>query len=156
MHSPLAPPVSTELHDVSRAALDFVHRLLQRPASDQPDLPGLLAELTAAFQVESAGLALLPDGHPLVRHPSSPATLTGWPWQDDPALLSRTRLAPGAISVECPGGSLIVTSFNAADHEWILWLEDPRHTIQSDADLAALSLAGHGLARCLHKDGLRW
>src|SRR5258707_230197 len=72
MHSPLAPPASTELHDVSRAALDFVHRLLLRPASDQPDLPGLLAELTAAFQAESARLALtqqIPASTPLHTYP---------------------------------------------------------------------------------------
>src|SRR5258707_1202322 len=126
MHTPLAHPVTTEPIDVSRAALDFVHRLLLRPASEQPDLPGLLAELTAAFQAESAGLALLPDGQPLVRHPSQPAAPTGWPWQDDPALLSRTRVAPGAVSVETSDGCLLVTSFHAAE-EWVLWLEDPHH-----------------------------
>src|SRR5262245_14225312 len=115
MHSMRVPPAMTASRDTSQAALHFAHRLLCRPIPDQPDLPGLLGELAEVFRAAGAGLAGLPDGRPVVQVPAGrPANPGGWPWQEDPALLSRTRLAPGAVAVERGDGCLLVTTCTTA------------------------------------------
>src|SRR5262245_58274218 len=83
---------ATTMNDASKPALDYLHRLLSRPASDQPALAGLLAELAGAFRAAACGVAALPDGRALLRHPSTPDEIDAvWPWQTDPSLVDRAR-----------------------------------------------------------------
>src|SRR4051794_20172640 len=93
--------------DTSRSALDFIHRLLAGPASEQPPLDGLLGELAAAFDAPASGLSSLPDGAQHFRHPE-PAPGEAWPWLDDPSVLERAGAAPGAVVLERPGRSSLL------------------------------------------------
>lgn len=143
----------------SQAVLEFLHRLLCQPAADQPALPGLLAELARAFHAPAAGVASLPGGQALARHPNSPAAgEVTWPWQDDPSLLGRARQAPGAVAVERTGCAMLVTTFTGPDGaSWVVWLEDASRAGFDDAEAAALGLAGQALARWLASDARpRW
>lgn len=139
------------MNDTSHPVLRFLHRLLTRPAADQPTLPGLLAELTEAFRATAAGVAALPDGRVLMRHPSTPGEgETAWPWQEDPSILARARQVPGAVALERAGCPMLVTTVTGHDGaSWVLWLEDARRATFTDAEAAVLCLAGQTLARWL-------
>src|SRR5436309_2682165 len=95
-------PRTLAMHsDASRTALDFAHRLLSRPASEQPALEALLEELAAAFGAPACGLVGLPDGAQSFGHPA-PASAP-WPWDDDPSLLENAARPPGAATVTRDG-----------------------------------------------------
>lgn len=143
------------MNDSRTSALDFVHRLLLRCPGDQPALAGLLAELATAFDVPAAGLASLPEGRTVVRHPPGPpaCSSTAWPWQDDPALLAGCRQPPGAIIHASPAGRFLITSFTSRNAvSWALWLEGRGDRDFTDSDAATLSLAGHALAHVVGQD----
>jgi signal transduction histidine kinase/ActR/RegA family two-component response regulator len=145
--------------DTSRRALDFVHRLLSRTAADQPALEDLLGELATAFAVSGSGLACLPDCQQVFRFPARremPAQ--PWPWQEDSSLLAPASRPPGAVVIERPHHPLFLATVltSSTGVSWVLWLEDGRRTSFSDAEQAALALAGHSLGRWLAADGPRW
>jgi signal transduction histidine kinase/ActR/RegA family two-component response regulator len=132
----------------SRSALDFVHRLLAKPAVEHPPLPELLAELAAAFAASGAGLASLPDAATLVRHPAA-----GQQTSDLAALLACAGTVAGATTLDRPaGGSYLVSAVPGAGGNWALWLEDERRT-NWDESAALLELAGLALARWLRNSG---
>ncbi len=148
MLATLAETPMTQHADRTRFALDFVHRLLVAPATGCVGLPDLLADLAAAFQAPSAGLANSPDGQECIRFPSSPDESDSLPWQDDPSLLGQTAPVPGAMVMERSKGSLLATSLDVSDGvRWILWLEDPARSSWSEGEAGALVLAGHTIAR---------
>jgi signal transduction histidine kinase/ActR/RegA family two-component response regulator len=143
--------------DPSRAAMDFAHRLLCTPAADQRPLDGLLAELAGAFRAPAAGLAGLCGGVPRVRHPSAPEHKPAgkrWPWEEDPELLLRAQQAPAALSVARPeGDSFLLTAVGPLGTGWLVWVEDSRRAPWTDAEAAALALAGQALGRWLNHAG---
>src|SRR5262249_50481463 len=131
--------------DRAQSALDLVHRLLIRPAGDQPPLAGLLEELAGAFAADIAGLALLAGG-----------TIAVWPggdssavcaWLDDPEQLACWRQSPAAVALQRPGGgSCLVALLTALDGSpRIVWVECKRRDTWSDAEAAALPLVGPAL-----------
>src|SRR4051794_37182303 len=87
--------------DTSRAALDFVHGLLARPAAEQPALEGLLGELADAFGVSACGLSGLPDGQQHFRHGA--ASAAALPWFDDVSILDRAAGGTSALLIERAG-----------------------------------------------------
>src|SRR4051812_43565693 len=89
--------LATMTTDASRSVLDFAHQLLGRPASEQPAVEGLLEELACAFGAAACGLVSRPDAGHAFRPPAPAAG--PWPWNDDPALLDRAALPPGAVAV---------------------------------------------------------
>src|SRR5262245_33103529 len=115
-------------NDVSRTALDFAHRLLSRPASEQPALEALLEELAAAFGAPACGLVVLPDGAQSFRHPDEPATPGGpWPWEDDPSILDNAARPPGAAPVTRDGRpTLLITHVAGTAGHWVLYVEAER------------------------------
>jgi signal transduction histidine kinase/ActR/RegA family two-component response regulator len=140
-----ADPLSP-VADPSRAILNWLHQLLIRPAVEQPGLEDLLAELAAVFQVRAAGLVGLPDGSPLLHHPSG---LEGpWPWESDPDLLARVGQTATALTVLRPlGGSMLLTAQLFPDGSaWLLWLADERES-WDEGTAAALALVLQVLAR---------
>jgi signal transduction histidine kinase/FixJ family two-component response regulator len=161
MHPTLAACDATTTHSsTSPGALEFVGRLLTRPPGDQPALATLLAEVAAAFRAGACGLARLPEGLVLHRHPNPAPPDTAWPWQADPSILAHCRHAPGAVAVDRPDGKLLFTTFAAGDYpDRVLWLEGGRDAF-GDPDAAALTLAGSALARLLAAGpgavGARW
>ncbi|MFO0841891.1 MAG: response regulator [Gemmataceae bacterium] len=143
----------------SQAALEFLHRLLCQPAADQAELPGLLAGLAGAFGAPAAGVAALPEGQALARHPDTPAVEeVTWPWQDDPSLLCRFRQAPGAVALERAGCPMLVTTFTGPDGAgWVVWLEGAGRGSFDDGEAASLGLVGLALTRWLASDARpRW
>jgi signal transduction histidine kinase/FixJ family two-component response regulator len=144
--SPLTPA------DSSRAGLDFAHRLLTRPAADQPALPDLLGELAAVLAADGAGLASLPDGAALLRHPPNAPAGT-WPWTEDPTLLTRLQHG-GVITVERAAGNLLLAVLPAPEGtSWLLWLERSQQAGFSEAESATLALVAHALGRSLGQAG---
>jgi signal transduction histidine kinase len=137
-----------------RPALDLLLRWLARAPGDHPPLGGLLAELADAFAAPAAGLAALPDGTPLARHPGRDA-VPKLPWVEDPGLLARTREAANAVAVSLSaGGSLLFTTIGRPDGSgWLLWLEDPHRDGWDEQDAVALDLAGMFLGRWLSTGG---
>jgi signal transduction histidine kinase/CheY-like chemotaxis protein len=155
--APADPPQSPA--DASRAALDFVHRLLCRPDEDRRALDSLLSELAAAFEATGAGVAALPDGTVVARQ--APDTVEGpWPWEEDPDLAVRVRQSRTAPSARRPGGgSLLLTAVESGGSAgWLLWVEDGRDRPWSAGEAGALTLAGHALEKWLNaaSDGPRW
>jgi signal transduction histidine kinase/FixJ family two-component response regulator len=138
--------------DTSRAALDFVHRLLSRPPAEQPLLGDLLGELAAAFRSSASGLACLPDCQDFLRFPArrEPPSRP-WPWQEDPSLLGPTARPPGAVVIERPQHPLLLatTLVSPGGVCWVLWLENGKRTTYSAGEQAALALAGQALTRWL-------
>jgi signal transduction histidine kinase/CheY-like chemotaxis protein len=140
--------------DSSRSALEFVHRLMAISNADQPDLAGLLGELTAAFAVSSAGLATLPDGVPLGIHPASAeASLTEspLPWHQEPDLLEQVYRAKTARTVPCSdGGSYLLAASGTPERgAWLIWLKDNNRAAWTESEAAALLLTGQALTRGL-------
>jgi signal transduction histidine kinase/CheY-like chemotaxis protein len=139
--TPATPP-----EDRSRAALDFLHRLLASVSAEQPDLEGLLTDLTAAFAASGAGLARLGDGRLLLRHPAGRPAPAPPPW-DDAAWRARVLSAPTTLTAALPEGGAILAAVVPSEDGWLLWLEDDRRAAWSAGESAALALAGQALAR---------
>jgi signal transduction histidine kinase/ActR/RegA family two-component response regulator len=132
--------------DSSWNALQWVHRLLVRPADEQETLPALLRELTAAFDAEAAELRPLSEEGVYLRVGSEGA---GWqPTDEARASVRRSRLAVG---VSLPGGGQgLATLIRLPDAlDWLLWIEDARRPEWTPAEAAALTLAGQTLERWL-------
>ena len=132
--------------DASRSALDFVHGLLRGGPADGPGLDGLLGRLADAFAASGAGFALLTSGKVLARRPAG----EGLAWADDADLAARLLRAPAALAVTGrDGGRVLVTAVHAAGRPpRLLWLEAPAtRPAWTDAEAAALALAGQALAR---------
>ncbi len=149
--------MSTPMNDSSKAVLDYLHRLLRRSNEEQPSLAGLLAELAEVFEVTAVGLASLPEGRIVHRHPSMPVEgETTWPWQEDPNLLNRAN--GGNVHLERAGCPMLLAVFTGSDRSnWLLWLEDARRTAFTDSEAAALCLAGQILARGLaNENRAKW
>jgi signal transduction histidine kinase len=139
----MAPPP-----DTSRAALDHVHRLLVALPAEHPALDGLLADLAGAFGATAAGLASLTDPADGARWPAA-GPAGGLPWQDDPGFFARPGPAAGVVAVERRPGSLLATPLAGCETAWVLWVEDAGRAAWTDAEAAALALAGAALARLL-------
>lgn len=147
MHAPksVAPvtPVAT-----GRAALDFVHSLLTAGADEPLALDGLLGRLAEAFGAHAAGLASVPDRTILAQHPAQPAleppSIPGGEVPGD----SWAGAAP-AIVLPRPGGvsiaAVVVPGGNETGASWLLWVEHSRPEPWSEAEAAALGLAGQVL-----------
>src|SRR5262249_26074183 len=92
---PSAVPAATD--DRTRAALDFVHGLLQAPASDRPAWPVLLDGLRLAFAAAGAGFRLPLEGRALavyrVREDGAPSAEDD-PWDTQPDVLTSARPPP--------------------------------------------------------------
>ncbi len=121
--------------DTSRAALDFLHELLCRPADAGPSLDELLSSLAGAFGAPAAGVVRLADGDLLARFPRSANGSAGV--REDGRL--QVRLGP-------------------AETGWGLWLEDPGREQWTPGETAALALAGQVLGGMLDRttDAPRW
>lgn len=135
--------------DASRRVLDFAHQLLGRPASEQPAIESLLEELAGAIGAPACGLVGLPDGGHAFRYPAAPsAPASPWPWADDPSLLDRASLPPGAVVVEREGQpTMLVTPLTGPASFWAMYVEDEREF--SESEQAAFALAGNAVARWL-------
>jgi signal transduction histidine kinase/CheY-like chemotaxis protein len=135
-----------------------VHGLLAASPADQPGLSGLLGQLAETFEAASAGLADLPGGNIVARFPAASPTAapTGLPWQPTSEQLASLRQGHAELVVPREdGGSRLLTALS--DHEgraWLLWLE-AQHLEWSDAERAALFLAGQVLLRCLTEPSAR-
>src|SRR5262245_14133011 len=117
--------LATMTTEASRSVLDFAHQVLSRPASDQPAVEGLLEELARAFGAVACGLVSLPDGGHAFRHPAGASG--PWPWTDDPALLDRAALPPGAVAVQREGRpAMLITTLTGQAGFWALYAEDER------------------------------
>jgi len=125
------------------------------PVGEQPGLGALLTELSVAFGVHGTGVGSVPDARQLIRVPNKegdelPPVTGSWPWQDDPSLVIRCQQTPGAITLERPTGAWLLTAVQRpAGLGWMLWLEDLTRTSFTDAEAAALTLAGLALTRWL-------
>ena len=138
--------------DASRSALSFVHRLLCQTPTKGAGLDGLLAELAAAFAASGGGLALLPSGKILARRPADDKPL---PWDEEPEWISRALRSPAALTLPRPsGGSYLLTGLRVPSRlDALLWLEaDDRRRPWSEAEAAALTLAGQTLGRLVQPD----
>ncbi|MFO0879982.1 MAG: response regulator [Gemmataceae bacterium] len=144
--------------DAAQAVLALLHRLLLKPASDQPGLEALLAELASVFRVTAVGLAELPTARTVARYPITCEPDSPWPWQEDPTLLEATRQAPGAVFLERAGCHLLATAFSDGQAiGWVLWLEGIDRPPFTEVDAAALSLTGQFLAgRLRSQPDARW
>jgi signal transduction histidine kinase/ActR/RegA family two-component response regulator len=145
---------SAELSSI-RCALDHVHRLLLRPAAEQPSLADLLADLAGAFAAQAAGLAGLTDPQAGARFPARQDEPAPLPWHDDPAALDRAGPVPGVALFEPPdGAALLATAVPGADGTaWVLWLEGTACTLGTETLAAAFALAASALSRWLHRGG---
>lgn len=150
---------SVSTNDASRSALEFVHRLLVRPAGDHPPLTELLAQLAEAFRTREVGLACLPEGRLVLRHPpeNSDADFS-WPWQNDPCLLESARQRSRAVALSYHEDLLLVTSIVCpGGGAWVLWLQDQQQRAFTEAEAAALHLVGQALSPWLSSEGsARW
>jgi signal transduction histidine kinase/FixJ family two-component response regulator len=144
--------------DASRSALDFVHGLLcQAPAQDVC-LDELLTNLAAAFAASGAGLAALSSGKVLARRPAGDERT---PWEEDEQVMRRAQQSPSALSISRQSaGPLLLTAVRPHAHSgWMLWLEaDGERRAWTDAEAAALALAGQALGRILEApaSAARW
>jgi signal transduction histidine kinase/ActR/RegA family two-component response regulator len=137
-----------------RRALDFVCRLLSAAGDETAGLEALTAELAAAFDAPSAGIASLDGGRAVVYAAGDSSTR---PRADDPELAERARAAPVALCLPRPGGGSWLVTAAAAPGEagWLVWVEDPARA-SWDAPLpAALQLAAQALTRQLVPEGTR-
>jgi signal transduction histidine kinase/CheY-like chemotaxis protein len=152
------PDTQAEALTPEKSALEFLHRLLVRPPGDHPALDGLLAELAGAFAAPRAGLASLPDGVALCRHPAGAPRPARWPWEEEPSLLARASQGPSAVALDREGGGFLLTTLgHPGGPGWLLWLEDDTRSGWTDAESATLALAGHALGRWLSAEGHpRW
>ena len=144
---PNQPPAGT-----ARAALDFVHRLLCAPAAEGTGLEETLRGLAGAFGAESAGVADLVDGKPVLR--CRPAGDAGAPrdlWEESPGLPARVLEARTALAVPRPdGGSWLVAAVvPPGEAGWLVFVEGGPQAGWGEAEAGALALAGHALARGL-------
>jgi signal transduction histidine kinase/CheY-like chemotaxis protein len=147
---PQAPPA-----DSSRSALEFLHGLLAMPPGTRTSLGGLLGGLAHAFGASAAGVATLPEGVPLSIHPSG--NDSSLPWRDQPDLIERLYREGSVLAVPRPsGGSWLLIVAGTSDRGgWLFWLEDASRASWSQAETAALELAGHALSRRLVSDEAR-
>ena len=138
--------------DRSRAALDFVHRLLAPPSADTPTLAGLLRDLASAFRADGAGVAGIVEGvavhrERLVLADGPPPAL---PWTTDPQLLARVCAEPTALVIPGTGGLFLCAAVcPRTGAGWLLWLERAAGADWTPGEAAALALAGQAAARWL-------
>jgi signal transduction histidine kinase/CheY-like chemotaxis protein len=140
----------------SNGFLACVQHLLAAHADGSRSLPALLAGLTRAFSASGAGLAVLPEGTPLLVHPSAEEGIpVRRPWQDDPALVARARESVSAVSCAVPGQGdyLLMAVCPPGLPGWLLWVEDSGRGGWTDSEVSALSLAGYVLGRCSFSAG---
>jgi signal transduction histidine kinase/ActR/RegA family two-component response regulator len=153
--SPAAPA-----EDRSRVALDFVQGLLLAPADDARTLGPLLADLARAFAAGAAGLAAWSGGEPPEPRAQGGEVPPGrWPWEEQPDWLDRLRGTAGALAARTAGGaSWLAATVGSPDRPaWLLWLRAEGERAWTDADGAALVLAGQALRRrALAADGPAW
>jgi signal transduction histidine kinase/CheY-like chemotaxis protein len=134
--------------DHTRAALEFVHGLLQR-AAHPPTAAELLRELGGAFGAWAAGLAAS-EGTPVVRLRQGQGDAPGrWPWEEQPGLLERVRHSPVGVAARTADGRtwLLAAVWTPAGADWLLWLEAEGERDWTPGESAALPLAGQALAR---------
>ncbi len=155
----LAETPMTSPSDTSLSALEYIHRLLVAPATEQAGFEEILAGLAGAFQAPSAGLAGLAGDSPRFLFPADKDKPAPLPWQDSPALLEGPGSVAGAVAIDRPGGgSLLASALQTGEGvRWVLWLEDPDRAEWTDGESGALALAGQVLVRRLNGDSLsRW
>jgi signal transduction histidine kinase/CheY-like chemotaxis protein len=133
--------------------LDFIHQALADcPAATwQPQL--WLAGLAQAFQTKGAGFAILCGRTPAVKQwigsDGRPITVSQWPWDEWPGLISEVGAAPLALARQSSTGTTLLFTVHLDQEEvrWLLWLEDGPNRAWTAPEQAALTLAVLALKR---------
>jgi signal transduction histidine kinase/ActR/RegA family two-component response regulator len=123
--------------------LDLVHRLLSLPATAQPGLAELLAQLAEAFDASSAGIAPLPAAAPAVRAGPSgqQAPSTPLPWDGDSTQLAKLSASGALIVFPTSKASFLVTvAGHGASPDWLLWIEDQHRRGWTEGEASVLRL----------------
>jgi signal transduction histidine kinase/CheY-like chemotaxis protein len=147
----IAGPEARE--DRSWPALDFIHGCLRQGPGGSPALPDLLRGLADAFAAAGAGLAVPLEGRPVVlkrvRAEDQPRREGPDPWEEQPDLLARARMAPAALTVARPDGAAWLVSAGCPPEggELVLWVEGTPGRTWTGEEAAALALAAQAVGR---------
>src|SRR5262249_22769101 len=111
--------------DVSLPALNFVHDLLLKQASNPPALEQVLGELARVFGATAAGLAGIRQKNVIIKlrvgSAEEGASLSSRPWEAQPELLSQVCKRTTAVPVTLPDGrSFLLAAY--CSHEMAGWL----------------------------------